>query len=222
VIRSLLWPGKTSGRVADVAGVEVAATAEVERLDEAFRAERLRLAVGEVVVAVAGSGAVIVTEDSHWLDDASRALVATLGRLLGPNGCLLLTRRPDGAAHPEATVLEIGPIAGASADALVLRELPDRLVSDDDRRRHHREDDRAETPPVPPTVAPYATALPRVRVGSRPGRPSHSSGMENQTSPRSVNLASARRLRSCRHPPTFSPAPSVRSWAPSMSSPRPT
>jgi class 3 adenylate cyclase/tetratricopeptide (TPR) repeat protein len=116
--------------VADVAGVTVAATPEVDRLDDAFRAERLRLAVGEVVVAVAGSGAVIVVEDSHWLDDASRALVATLGRLLGPSGCLLLTRRPDGLPHPDATVLEIGPIAGASADALVLRELPDRLASD--------------------------------------------------------------------------------------------
>ncbi len=116
--------------VADVAGVTVAATPEVDRLDDAFRAERLRLAVGEVVVAVAGSGAVIVIEDSQWLDDASRALVATLGRLLGPRGCLLLTRRPDGLPHPDATVLEIGPIAGASADALVLRELPDRLASD--------------------------------------------------------------------------------------------
>ena len=116
--------------VADVAGVTVAATPEVDRLDDAFRSERLRLAVGEVVVAAAGSGAVIVVEDSHWLDDASRALVAILGRLLGPSGCLLLTRRPDGAAHPEATVLEIGPIAGASADALVLRELPERLASD--------------------------------------------------------------------------------------------
>ena len=86
--------------IADVAGVTVAPTAEVDGLDDAFRADRLGDAVGEVVRAIAGSGAAIVVEDAHWLDDASQALVATLGRLLGEKESLLITRRPGGAATP--------------------------------------------------------------------------------------------------------------------------
>ena len=116
--------------IADVAGVTVAPTAEVDGLDDAFRADRLGDAVGEVVRAIAGRGAAIVVEDAHWLDDASHGLVATLGRLLGEKESLLITRRPGGAANPDAKVIALGPIAAASADALVLRELPVSLASD--------------------------------------------------------------------------------------------
>ncbi len=66
--------------IADVAGVTVAPTAEVDGLDDAFRADRLRDAVCEVVLAIAGPAAVVVVEDAHWLDEASQALVSTLGR----------------------------------------------------------------------------------------------------------------------------------------------
>ncbi len=116
--------------IADVAGVSVATTEEVERLDQAFRAERLRSAVAEVVLAIGGPRATVLVEDSQWLDDSSRALVSTVGRLVVPPVSLVITRRPDGPAQPDATVLDVGPISATGADELVLRELPARLASD--------------------------------------------------------------------------------------------
>jgi predicted ATPase len=116
--------------VADVIGAEVPMTPEVEALDAAFRSDRLRLAVAELVLALTGHGAVIVFEDVHWIDEASRALVEVLIGMLGNQLCLVVTRRPEGWSPTPATTIELSAIDSEFADQLLLRELPPSAASD--------------------------------------------------------------------------------------------
>lgn len=117
--------------IADVAGVAVEPSAAVDGLNAAFRADRQRIAVAELVLAIAGPDAVLLIEDADWLDDASGALVSAIARLLGERAALVLVRRANLPTGFEGrVVIEVGPIAAASADELVLRELPPNLASD--------------------------------------------------------------------------------------------
>jgi class 3 adenylate cyclase/tetratricopeptide (TPR) repeat protein len=115
--------------IADVIGAEVATTAEVDALDPSFRSDRLRAATAELIVAFA-AGEVIVFEDVHWIDEASRALVDVLGTMMGARLSLVLTRRPEGWAPSPVTRIALTPIDSAFADELLLRELPSRVASD--------------------------------------------------------------------------------------------
>src|SRR6185436_19233413 len=98
--------------------------------DAAFRSDRLRLAVAELVLALAGPGAVIVFEDVHWIDEASRALVDVLVGMLGTHLSLIVTRRPQGWSPPSATTIQLSAIDSEFADELLLRELPPSAASD--------------------------------------------------------------------------------------------
>src|SRR4051794_20808038 len=70
--------------IATVVGGVIPPTEQVDALDAAFRADRLRQAVAGLIVALTGPRSVIVFEDVHWIDEASRGLVDALGALLGP------------------------------------------------------------------------------------------------------------------------------------------
>ncbi|MEO7372247.1 MAG: AAA family ATPase, partial [Ilumatobacteraceae bacterium] len=116
--------------IATVVGADVESTDEVEALDPAFRADRLRLAVAELVVALTGPGSVIVFEDLHWVDEASRALLEVLGGMLVDGIALVVTRRPQGWSPAPVTTIELSAISGEQADQLLLRELPPSAASD--------------------------------------------------------------------------------------------
>ena len=116
--------------IADVIGATVATTDDVEGLDPAFRVDRLRSATAELVVAAAGTGGVIVVEDVHWIDDASRAILETLCALPDRRVAVILTRRPDGSVPETATTIELRPIHDDDADQLLLRVLPSLAASD--------------------------------------------------------------------------------------------
>ncbi len=116
--------------IADVIGAEVATTDEVEALDPAFRADRLRLAVTELILALVGQGSVLVFEDVHWIDEASRALFEVLTGMLGPQMSVVLTRRPEGWSPSQVTTIELAAIDSEFADQLLLRELPASVASD--------------------------------------------------------------------------------------------
>jgi class 3 adenylate cyclase/tetratricopeptide (TPR) repeat protein len=116
--------------IADVIGADVAATAEVDALDPSFRGDRLRSAVADLLLAVAGYDTVIVFEDVHWIDDASRAVLEVLVRVLAGHTAMVLTRRPGGWCPSSVTTIELAPITGEFADQLLLRELPARAASD--------------------------------------------------------------------------------------------
>jgi class 3 adenylate cyclase/tetratricopeptide (TPR) repeat protein len=116
--------------IADVIGAEVETTTEVEALDPTFRGDRLRIAAADLLLAVAGHDAVIVFEDVHWIDDASRALLEVLTRVLAKHAATVVTRRPGGWSPPSVTTIDLAPISGDFANQVLLRELPARAASD--------------------------------------------------------------------------------------------
>ncbi|MEP7203035.1 MAG: adenylate/guanylate cyclase domain-containing protein [Ilumatobacteraceae bacterium] len=116
--------------IATVVGADVPTTDEVEALDPTFRADRVRLAVAELVLVLTGPDSVIVFEDVHWIDEASRALVDVLGGLLGSHTAFVLTRRPEGWSPSPVTTIQLAPIDSEYADELLLRELPASAASD--------------------------------------------------------------------------------------------
>ncbi|MEY2415020.1 MAG: hypothetical protein QOH53_354, partial [Ilumatobacteraceae bacterium] len=116
--------------IATVVGADVPTTDEVEALDPAFRADRLRAAVGELVVAITGPGSVIVFEDVHWIDEASRDLLDMICAMPTHGLSLVLTRRPQGWSPSAATTIELTAISKEFADQLLLRELPPSAASD--------------------------------------------------------------------------------------------
>ncbi len=116
--------------IAEVVGARVGPTPEVDALDPAFRSERLHQAVAELVLAVAGVGGVIVIEDVHWLDEASKSIVEVVARTLAGDETLVVTRRPDGWSPDGATSIELVAIDATFADELLLREIPAKLASD--------------------------------------------------------------------------------------------
>ena len=116
--------------IADVIGAEVAPTDAVEALDPTFRSDRLRVAVAELIVALAEPGCVIAFEDLHWIDEASRALLEVLIGMRADQLSLVLTRRPEGWAPSPVTTIELAAIDSEFADQLLLRELPASAASD--------------------------------------------------------------------------------------------
>jgi class 3 adenylate cyclase/tetratricopeptide (TPR) repeat protein len=116
--------------IADVVGATVAATAAVAALDPVFRADRLRSVTAEIVVAIAGRGAVLVVEDLQWLDDASRLVLESICAIPDREIALVLTRRPDGIAPSATTIVELQPISDTDATELLLGELPALAASD--------------------------------------------------------------------------------------------
>jgi class 3 adenylate cyclase/tetratricopeptide (TPR) repeat protein len=75
--------------------LDVAPSAEVEALDDEFRRSRLDESVAALVARVASEPAVVVIEDTHWMDEPSRDLLArTTERLAASPWLVVLTRRP--------------------------------------------------------------------------------------------------------------------------------
>ncbi len=75
--------------------LEVAPSQEVEALEDEFRRTRLEEAVAALVAELATEPAVVVVEDTHWMDGPSRGLLArvTAGLRAHP-WLILLSRRP--------------------------------------------------------------------------------------------------------------------------------
>ena len=115
--------------LADVIGASVETTEAVDALDPAFRADRLRLTVAELI-ATTMPAAVIVIEDVHWLDEASRSLLDVVARTPAPHLAVVATRRPDGWEPPATVTIDLAPLDDEVAEQLLLRELPASNASD--------------------------------------------------------------------------------------------
>lgn len=77
-----------------VAGVEIPDTPEVALLEDSFRKTRLELATSAVLGALLASPTVIVFEDVHFMDDATRDLASRLAAdATGRPWLIILTRR---------------------------------------------------------------------------------------------------------------------------------
>ncbi len=116
--------------LADVIGASVETTDAVDALDPAFRADRLRTTVAELIATMTMPAAAIVIEDVHWLDEASRSLLDVVARTPAPHLSVVVTRRPDGWEPPATVTIDLAPLDDEVAEQLLLRELPASNASD--------------------------------------------------------------------------------------------
>jgi class 3 adenylate cyclase/tetratricopeptide (TPR) repeat protein len=96
-------------------GAEAAMTPEVERIDPANRAARLREAVIELLTTVVEGPAMVVVDDAHRLDEASEELFRAIARRLDHRPWVLVGVRRDDAScfatDAEAAVaMRLGPL----------------------------------------------------------------------------------------------------------------
>ena len=116
---------------------EVPPTPEVDELDPQFRRDRLHECVESLLVRVLMMPTLVIIEDAHWMDDASRDLLHWLTREQAPRPWLVcITRRPQGAsfANPEIdghVQLPLGPIDAHAAHSLALASAGEVAVSDE-------------------------------------------------------------------------------------------
>lgn len=102
-----LWP-----LLAPVVGVEAVDNEVTALIDAEFRRGRLHQLVAEIVAA---ADCVVVVEDVHWCDDATRAL---LQHLANDERCnLVVTRRPEGDDVTELRI-DLEPLAPPALRAL--------------------------------------------------------------------------------------------------------
>jgi class 3 adenylate cyclase/tetratricopeptide (TPR) repeat protein len=116
---------------------EVPPTPEVDQLDSQFRRDRLHECVGTLLTRVLLMPTLLIIEDGHWIDDASRDLLHSLTREQAPRPWLVcVTRRPQGADFADPDVdghvqLALGPIDARAAQALALAAAGEVAVSDE-------------------------------------------------------------------------------------------
>jgi predicted ATPase/class 3 adenylate cyclase len=114
---------------------EVPPTPESDTIDPAFRRDRLHAAVDQFLTRVLLMPTLILAEDGHWLDDASRYLLRHLAESATPRPWLVcVTRRPEGEpvlSDPWAR-LELAPLDGAEAAELALAAAGDVALSQHD------------------------------------------------------------------------------------------
>ena len=112
--------------------VEIPPSKEVEQLDDRFRRSRLEESVDALLAAVLDRPVIMVVEDTHWADDASRDLLAKLAASAADRPWLLVpTRRPAGASLVEegdasAVGIELQPLAVEQAASLIDAATEDR------------------------------------------------------------------------------------------------
>jgi class 3 adenylate cyclase/tetratricopeptide (TPR) repeat protein len=105
--------------IAVVAGVEVASTREVDELDPAHRKEKLEDVTSELLGVLLPGARVLIFNDVHLMDDASRDLIARLAADVGSRWWLLVvSRTPDSPSPLGTTALERVEL-GALGDAVV-------------------------------------------------------------------------------------------------------
>jgi class 3 adenylate cyclase/tetratricopeptide (TPR) repeat protein len=109
---------------------EVAPTPEADSIDETFRFQRLNDTVEQFLQRALVTPTLLIFEDAHWMDDASRFVLEQIAGSPAPRPWLVcVTRRPEGAslrgedAHRLQLVLD--PLSEADAAALTLASLED-------------------------------------------------------------------------------------------------
>jgi class 3 adenylate cyclase/tetratricopeptide (TPR) repeat protein len=118
-------------------GATVAPTPEFEQIEPQFRRARLHEAAAAFLGRILLMPTVIVIEDAHWIDDASRDLVVHLTRTPELRPWLLcVTRRPQGDAYADPTVdghhaLELQSVPDEAARSLAIAAAGDGAFTPD-------------------------------------------------------------------------------------------
>jgi class 3 adenylate cyclase/tetratricopeptide (TPR) repeat protein len=105
--------------VANAIDAEVPDTPEAAGIAPAYRRSRTHEVIADLLTTAVTEPAMLVVEDAHWMDEASREVLASLGQLAGQRPWLLcFTRRSGSQIVEESTVIELEPL-----DAEVALEL---------------------------------------------------------------------------------------------------
>jgi class 3 adenylate cyclase/tetratricopeptide (TPR) repeat protein len=112
--------------------VEIPPSKEVEQLDDRFRRSRLEESVEALLTLVLDRPVIVLVEDTHWADDASRDLLAKLaGSAKDRPWLLVATRRPAGVSlveedDPSSVGIELQPLTVEDAASLIDAATEDR------------------------------------------------------------------------------------------------
>src|SRR5581483_7166227 len=104
---------------------DVPTTPAIDELDPGFRTQRLHGAIGQFLERVLVTPTLLVVEDVHWLDDASRELLADLVATPRRRPWLICaTLRPDvdgivASGRADGLELRLEPLSPADSSALV-------------------------------------------------------------------------------------------------------
>ncbi|HEX9889872.1 MAG TPA: adenylate/guanylate cyclase domain-containing protein [Nitriliruptorales bacterium] len=98
--------------IGTVVDIELSPGPDVAILDPEFRPHRLREVVGQLLTHVLPEASILRIEDVHWIDDASRALVEHLARVVLPatRWLLVLTSREAAFADVVDETLTLHPL----------------------------------------------------------------------------------------------------------------
>ncbi len=108
-------------------GLEIAESVEVSQLEDQFRPQRTIAAVGAFLEATVTDPVMFVLEDTHWMDEPSRELLADLGSRLERHPWMFVLTRPPGE---EGFVAPIAPsVSRIELDPLGLDEARDLIFA---------------------------------------------------------------------------------------------
>ncbi|HEY4607072.1 MAG TPA: AAA family ATPase, partial [Acidimicrobiia bacterium] len=128
-------------------GLDLVASEEAAMLEDQFRPARTLAAVGSLLGATISRPTVFVIEDTHWMDEPSRELLAGLLTSLGRRRWLIvLTRRPgqDGflaPSAPEVSRIQLEPLGIEQARDLIFRATKDSPLRSQEVERLARQAD---------------------------------------------------------------------------------
>ena len=112
-------------------GLEMPESVEVKQLEDQFRPARTLAAIEALLAATVTNPTVLVIEDTHWMDEPSRDLLAgILSGLSNHPWMIILTRRPgdDGFVvpdDPQVTPIELHPLSIDQAKNLIFSATED-------------------------------------------------------------------------------------------------
>ncbi len=104
--------------------LEIDPSPEIEQLEERFRKTRLEEAVDGLLRVAVTEPTVVVVEDTHWIDEASRDLLARVaGSLRDRPWLVVVSRRPEEEGEEDAQQaplrIELQPLSVQQAAALI-------------------------------------------------------------------------------------------------------
>ncbi len=120
--------------IAAVLGVPTSSTPEVAAIDPSRVGDLTAYAVGDLIREQAAPPGMIVIEDAHWLDAASRGLLQHLQRVLLESGWLMVaTRRPDSPRlWEDSEEVHLEPLSDAVLEQIAVNAAGERALSDAD------------------------------------------------------------------------------------------
>ena len=119
-------------------GASVPETPEVKRLDARYVQDRLRSVVSDLLSVVLVEPTLLIFEDTHWLDEASRELLSSVADVVPRRPWLLVaTHRPQAGAldSENARSIALQPLSARAAKALAIAVAGDSPLGSTDLSR---------------------------------------------------------------------------------------